>query len=133
MAEAKRAQGSAESELIKLMGAAEADAMMKKANSWQNFNQAAILEMFFNILPGLAREISEPLSKVDKIVMVNNGDKGGIGASKITGEVASILAQLPTVVESLSGVDLKKYFDNLPGKLDTKEDVTESNPQTPND
>ncbi|OGL46181.1 MAG: hypothetical protein A2161_09270 [Candidatus Schekmanbacteria bacterium RBG_13_48_7] len=113
MAEAKRIQGLIESETLKSMGAAEAESMQKKAEAWQHFNQAAILQMFFNILPGLAREISEPLSKVEKIVLVNSGEGSGIGASKITNEVTTILAQLPTVIESLSGVDLKKVFEKL--------------------
>ncbi|GAH70707.1 unnamed protein product, partial [marine sediment metagenome] len=49
-----------------------------------------------------------PLSKVDKIVVIG-GDKG-LGTSKITAQVAEILAQMPEVVKSLTGVDLKKYF-----------------------
>jgi len=67
-----------------------------------------ILEMYLQKLPELARAIAEPLSKVDKIVLVG-GDKG-TGATKITSQVADILAQMPDVVESLTGVDLKKYF-----------------------
>ena len=43
--------------------------------------------------------------------------QGGSGASKITGDVASILAQLPTVVEGISGVDLKKLIEKLPEAL----------------
>jgi hypothetical protein len=69
----------------------------------------------------LARAVSEPLSKVEKIVMVGNGD--GVQASKITGQVTSVLAQLPTLVESLTGVDLKKVVETklLDGhKLDGK-------------
>jgi len=45
---------------------------------------------------------------VDKIVLIG-GDKG-TGATKITAQVAEVLAQMPEVVQSLTGVDLKKYF-----------------------
>jgi flotillin len=79
-----------------------------KADAWEKYNQAAILEMYLNNLPEVARAVSEPLSKVDKIVLVG-GDKG-TGATKITSQVAEILAQMPDVVESLTGVDLKKYL-----------------------
>ena len=41
------------------------------------------------------------------------------GAPKITGQVASVLAQLPTVVESLTGIDLKKVITR---KLDASEE-----------
>lgn len=118
-AEAIRLEGLAEAELIKQRGLAEAEAMLKKATAWEKYNQAAILENYFHILPELAKSVSEPLSRVDKIVVVS-GDKS-LGTTKITAQVAEILAQMPEVVKSLTGVDLKKY---LKEKLspDEKED-----------
>ncbi|MBN1272642.1 MAG: flotillin [Candidatus Aminicenantes bacterium] len=107
-AEMLNLEGQAEAERIRLQGLAEAETLMKKAEAWQNFNQAALFEMYLKILPDLAKAVSEPLSKVEKIVMVG-GDKGP-GASKITAQVAEILAQMPDVVQSLTGVDLKKYM-----------------------
>ena len=106
--EAMKLEGVAEAETVKQKGFAEAEAMLKKANAWEKYNQAAILEMYINKLPELAKSISEPLSKVDKIVVIG-GDKG-LGTSKITAQVAEVLAQLPEVVKSLTGVDLKKYL-----------------------
>jgi len=106
--EALRLEARAEAEKIKQKGLAEAETMLKKANAWGKYNQAAILEIYLKSLPELARAVSEPLSKVDKIVLIG-GDKG-TGATKITSQVADILAQMPVVVESLTGVDLKKYF-----------------------
>lgn len=114
MAEAKgkagalKLEGEAEAEQLKQKGLAEAIAMLKKSEAWQKYNEAALLEMYLKILPDLAKAISEPLSKVDKIVIV--GGEKGLGTSKITGQVAEILAQMPEVVQSLTGVDLKKYF-----------------------
>jgi flotillin len=35
---------------------------------------------------------------------------GASGASKLTGQVAQVLAQLPEVVEAVSGIDLKKVL-----------------------
>lgn len=107
-AEAMRLEGLAEAELIKQRGLAEAEAMLKKATAWERYNQAAILENYFNILPELAKAVSEPLSRVDKIVVVG-GDKG-LGTTRITAQVAEVLAQMPEVVKSLTGVDLKKFL-----------------------
>ena len=118
--EALRMEGQAEAEGIKLKGTAEAEAMLKKAGAWENYNQAAILELYLNNLPELAKAVSEPLSKVDKIVLVG-GDKG-TGATKITAQVADILAQMPDVVESLTGVDLKKYFQAKTQVKDKKDE-----------
>jgi flotillin len=106
--EALRLEGFAEAEKIRQMGLAEAETMMKRAQSWEKYNQAAILEMYLKTLPELTRAVAEPLSKVEKIVLVG-GDKG-TGATRITSQVADILAQMPDVVESLTGVDLKRYF-----------------------
>jgi len=106
------AQAKARAEAIKLEGEAEAEIMRQKAESYSEYNQAAVYEMLIKIMPELARAVSEPLSKVDKIVMVDSGNGGG--ASKITKQVADVLAQLPAVVESLSGVDLKKLIEKIP-------------------
>jgi flotillin len=107
-AEAMRMEGQADAERTKLKGIAEAETMIKKADAWEKYNQAAILEIYLQNLPELARAVAEPLSKIDKIVLVG-GDKG-TGATKITAQVADVLAQMPDIVESLTGVDLKKYF-----------------------
>lgn len=108
-AEALRLEGETEADLMKKKGTAEAEAMMKKAQAWDKYNQAAVLEMYLKTLPDLAKAISEPLSKVDKIVIVSGGDKS-LGTTKITAQVAEILSQMPEVVKALTGVDLKKYL-----------------------
>jgi len=107
-AEATKLEGMAEAEKIRQQGMAEAEAMQRRAQACEKYNQAAIIEMYLNNLPQLAKAVAEPLSRIDKIVLVG-GDKG-TGASKITGQVAEVLAQMPDVVESLTGVDIKKYF-----------------------
>jgi len=112
--EAKKLEGMAEAALIKAKGEAEAEAMKLKAESWKDYNEAAIYKMVIDALPELARAVSEPLSKIDKIVMV--GGDGSSGVSKITDQVAQVLAQLPTVVQSLSGIDLTKLLKKLPGQ-----------------
>jgi flotillin len=107
-AEASRLEGQAEAEKIRQKGLAEAETMLKKAQAWDKFNEAAILEMYMKVLPDVAKAVSEPLSKVEKIVVVG-GDKS-LGTTKITGQVAEILAQVPEVVQSLTGADLRKFL-----------------------
>ncbi len=119
-AEALRMEGEAEAELIKKKGLAEAESMLKKAQSWEKYNQAAILEMYLSMLPELAKAVSEPLSKVDKIVVIGGGEKS-LGTAKITAQVAEVLAQMPEVVKSLTGVDLKKYLQEKLSPEDKKE------------
>ncbi len=106
--EALKLEGLAEADEIRAKGAAEAEAMMKKAQAWEKYTQAAVLDTYIKALPELAKAVSEPLSKVDKIVIVS-GDKD-LGATKITGQVAQVLAQMPEVVKSLTGADIREFL-----------------------
>jgi len=113
-AEATRSKGFAQAEVIKSQGHSEAETMMEKAQSWSNYNEAAVTEMFVNILPKLAQAVSEPLSKTDKIVLISgNGDS--TGASKVTRDITQVIAQLPPVIESLTGVKLEDLIERIPG------------------
>lgn len=106
--EALKLEGLAEAEQIKAKGLAEAEAMLKKAQAWEKYTQAAVLDTYIKILPELAKAVSEPLSKVDKIVIVG-GDKE-LGTTKITAQVAQVLAQMPEVVKSLTGADITQFL-----------------------
>ena len=57
------------------------------------------------VLPKVAAEVSAPLSQVNKITMVSDGE-GPIGASKVTGEVLDIMNSLPAMVKNMTGVDV---------------------------
>jgi flotillin len=119
-AAALRLEGEAEADLMKQKGTAEAEAMLKKAHAWDKYNQAAVLEMYLKALPELTKAVSEPLAKVDKIVVVGGGEKS-LGTTKITAQVAEVLSQIPDVVKSLTGVDLKKYLQDKFSSEEKKE------------
>jgi len=119
-AEAMKVEGAAEVEVMRAKGAAQSTGMKMKAEAWREYNEAAVYQMFIDVLPELARAVSEPLSKVDRITLI--GSDGG-GVSKITGEVANVLAQMPAVLESLTGVDIKKLLENLPDMAKKKDAV----------
>lgn len=108
-AKAKRAEGMAEVEIIRAKGEAEAAAMSKKAEAFKMYNDAAVTQMIIEKLPEIANAVASPLSKTEKIVIVDNGSgngEGGKGASKVTGYVTDIMAQLPETVEALTGMNL---------------------------
>jgi len=104
--------GSSEAEAATARGKAEAEAMRQKAAAWKEYTDAALAEMVISKLPELARAVSEPLAKVDKIIMVGDAD----GAPKLTGQVAKVVAQLPDVVESLTGLKLADLLKRGKGK-----------------
>lgn len=104
--EALRLQGMAEVDIIREKGKAEAEAMMKKAEAYKQYNDAAMSQMIIEKLPEIAKAISEPLSKTEKIVIVDSGSGEGKGASKVTGYVTDIMAGLPETVNALTGVNI---------------------------
>jgi flotillin len=110
-----RAQGEAEAEIIFKKGEAEAKAMNVKAEAFQEYNQAAIVDKLFTGLPDVVRALSEPLSKVDKVTIVSTGNGDAAGAYKLTGDVTKIAAQVPALFEALSGMQMS----DLLGKVRT--------------
>jgi flotillin len=113
-AEANKARGLAEAAVIEAQGRATASAMQAKAESFKQYNEAAVIEMIVRVLPEVAGKISEPLAKTEKMVIINSGNGPGGGASKLTGDVTQIIAQLPPVLESLTGVKFEKLLQQVP-------------------
>src|SRR5579862_4387421 len=113
-AEANKARGLAEAAIIEAQGQATAQAMSMKAESFKQYNEAAVVEMIIRILPEVAAKISEPLSKTDRMVIINSGNGVGGGASKLTGDITQIVAQLPPVIESLTGIKFEKLLEQVP-------------------
>src|SRR5579872_6313457 len=112
-AEANKARGLADAAIIEAQGAATAEAMKLKAESFKQYNEAAVIEMIVRILPEIAGKVSEPLSKTEKIVIINSAGSGG-GASRVTGDVTQIMSQLPPVIESLTGIRFEKLLEQIP-------------------
>src|SRR2546421_1775961 len=115
-AEVIRAKGLAEAEVIRAKGEAEADAMKDKAAAFHEYNQAAVLDKLLTGMPEMVRAIAEPLSKVDKVTIVSTGgdNSHGMGASRITGDVMNMVAQVPALFELLSGTRIGDLMNRVP-------------------
>jgi len=116
-ADAQKAKGLAQADIIEAQGKATAEAMRVKAESFKQYNEAAVVEMIIRVLPEVAGKISEPLSRTEKMVIINSGNGAGGGASKLTGDITQIVAQLPPVIESLTGIKLEKLIERVPGLM----------------
>ena len=118
LAEARKeelaAQGAGEADAVRLRGAAEAETMVAKAEAWSKYSDAAIADRLLSIMPQLAAAVSEPLSKTEKIVMLGGDGNGGVGAHRVTRDVMKIVAELPDVLESLTGKRLDELVKALP-------------------
>ena len=101
-----RAQGEAEAEIIFKKGDAEARAMNVKAEAFQEYNQAAVIDKLLTGLPEVVKALASPLSNVDKITIVSTGNGDAAGLNKITGDITKMAAQVPALFETLSGMPL---------------------------
>jgi len=99
--------GEADAKRILAVGEAEAEGMKVKADAFQYYGDAAIMDMIIDILPKVAAEIAAPLSQTDDIILMSGQQDG------VTGEVTKLLSTLPPVVEATSGMDVKKLLQGL--------------------
>jgi len=118
-AEVTRVRGMADADIIQAKGAAEANAMHVKASAFQDYNQAAVIDKLLTSMPEVVRALAEPLTKVDKITVVStgggeNGNAPGAGVNRITADVTSMVAQVPALFESLTGMSLGDLMRQVP-------------------
>lgn len=114
-ATAIRQQGEAEAEIIFKKGDAEARAMNVKAEAFQEYNQAAVVDKLFSCLPEIVKAMASPLSNVDKITVISTGNGDAAGLNKITGDMAKMAAQVPALFETLSGMKMSELLSNVRG------------------
>uniref|UniRef100_A0A8C6WEW5 Flotillin n=1 Tax=Neogobius melanostomus TaxID=47308 RepID=A0A8C6WEW5_9GOBI len=101
-AEKIRCIGEAEANSIEVVGKAEAEKMRLKAESYQQYGEAAKTALVLEALPMIAAKVAAPLAKTNEIIILS-GD-----SSRVTGEVTRLLAELPVSVNALTGIDLTK-------------------------
>ncbi|MCB9682640.1 MAG: flotillin family protein [Alphaproteobacteria bacterium] len=133
-AEAIRVRGLAEAEIVRARGKAEADAlreraladaegvrahhlaeaegMQRKAEAWKAYGSAALGELLIDRLPEVAAAVASPLAKIDRITLLQSGQDGA-GAAAVTRNVVDVLAQVPAVVETVTGLRLADLVAGL--------------------
>ena len=112
-ASATRMRGEAEADIIFKKGDAEARAMNVKAEAFQEYNQAAVIDKLLTSLPEIMQAIATPLNKVDKITIVSTGNGNSSGMHKLTGDMTEIAAQVPALFEALSGTPMADLLSKV--------------------
>lgn len=110
------AQGESEADVIRLKGLAEAEAKRKIAEAFEQYGQAAMLDMVIEMIPEYAKQIASPLSNIDKITVVDTGGGEGGGANKVTGYATDLMSTLQETLKATSGIDVKEMLENYSGK-----------------
>ncbi|MBR6667883.1 MAG: hypothetical protein IKL25_05935 [Clostridia bacterium] len=107
-AEARYILAQKEAEAIRMKGEAEAEAMLKKAEAMKQYGQAAMMQMVIDKLPDMAKAVSEPLSKTDKIILFGEG-----GATSMAKDTAGTMLQTFEAVKDAVGLDIPKMLKDV--------------------
>ena len=108
IAEAVRLEGEAEASAILAKGKAEAEALDSKGRAFQDFGDAAILDLLVRVLPDLVREASAPMGNIDNLTVISTD-----GASALTRNVASNVTQGLALAGDLTGLDVRSMLARM--------------------
>ena len=100
--------GRAEAEAIRAKALAEAEGINAKAEAMKKYGEAAILEMYFNKLPEIAKNVASPLENVDKITMYGTSQN-----SKLIGDIVNAATQVSDGLTESMGIDVKSFIKNV--------------------
>ncbi|MGW5394799.1 flotillin family protein [Streptomyces sp. NPDC003952] len=115
IAEAVRLEGDAEAAAILARGSAEAEAMQKKAEAFETYGDAAMIQMMVEALPQVVAKAAEPLSAIDKMTVISTD-----GASRLSRTVTDNVAQGMELLSSTTGVDLAELLKGLTTPKDSQ-------------
>jgi flotillin len=108
IAEAVEQEGHAEAAAILAKGQAEAEAMRLKAEAFEKYGEAAVLDLMVRVLPEVVGAAADPMKAIDKMTVISTD-----GASSLGRTVASNVAQGLQLGSDLTGVDLSAMLARL--------------------
>ena len=101
------AQAQARAESKKVEAQAEAEAMEKKAEAYEKYGQAAMMEMLVKVLPQMAEQVAKPLQSIDKVTIIDSTDSSnGSGVGQMGSYVPSVLAKTIESIKETTGFDI---------------------------
>ncbi|GAA0614471.1 flotillin lipid rafts scaffold protein FloT [Virgibacillus siamensis] len=117
-AESSEKAGHAEAEVIKTKSLAEAEGIEKRAEALNKHKEVMMVEMMIKMLPDFAKSVSEPLSNVESIRIMDGGNGDGVG--NFTGNVTNTMTNLQESLAQMTGLDLNEIINNISGKSNLK-------------
>ena len=119
-AEGIKAKLLAEAEGKKAILLAEAEGIEKKAEAQKKMGEASVLEMYFNVLPQVAKEIAQPLNQVDKITMY-----GSDNSTKLVKEMTNNISKVTDVMKNTTGIDIADILQKFLTSKDNLKNISE--------
>lgn len=113
--------GLAQAKAIEAQGIAEAAAILRKAEAWKEFNEAARLQTVLEKMPaileastGIFGAVAAPLGNIDKLVVIDqgNGDGGSGGLGRIAKTSPTVVFSLLQQLEAL-GLNVPAVLQQL--------------------
>jgi len=113
--------GLAQAKAIEARGTAEATAILRKAEAWKEFNEAARLQTVLEKLPaiiqasaGIFGAVAGPLGNIDKVVVIDQGSggDGSSGLSRLASTGPAIVFNLLQQLEAL-GINVPALVEQL--------------------
>ena len=77
--------------------------MQKKAEAYERYGQAAILDMMVKIMPEISKNVAEPIGSIKNM---NIYGTSGTDAAGVSGAVPAVIKQSFDVLESATGVNM---------------------------
>ncbi|MEX2546279.1 MAG: SPFH domain-containing protein [Chloroflexota bacterium] len=112
IAEAQRVtlEGNAEAGITFTKGEAEAKALALRAEAFQKFNEAAIIQTVLGMLPEIIRAAAEPMGRIDSLTVLSND-----GASELVRNTTRTVTEATATVKGLTGLDVPALISNAMG------------------
>jgi flotillin len=115
--------GLAQAKAIEAQGSAEATAILRKADAWKQFNDAAKLQTILEKLPaiiqastGVFGAVAAPLGNIDKVVVIDQGGGGNgnssSGMTRLANTGPALLFNLLQQMQAL-GLDVPTILQQL--------------------
>jgi flotillin len=113
--------GLAQAKAIEAQGTAEAAAILRKADAWKQFNDAAKLQTILERLPaiiqassGVFGAVAAPLGNIDKVVVIDQGGGNGApsGVARLANTGPSVVFNLLQQLQAL-GLDVPTVLNQL--------------------
>jgi flotillin len=119
LAQATIAEGDAEAAAISARGRAEAEAMQKKAEAYQHYGDAAVVDIIARTLPQVVAEAAAPMRQIDQMTVIATD-----GASQTVRSVASTVAQGNELAKTMFGLDLTELVQRFTAPDGDGDDAT---------
>ena len=113
--------GLAQAKAIEAQGSAEATAILRKADAWKQFNEAAKLQTILERLPAIIQAssavfgaVAAPLGNIDKVVVIDQGGNGtaSSGMTRLANTGPAVLFNLLQQLQAL-GLDVPSVLQQL--------------------